>query len=132
VPDFNARQNDFDRRTSDKRLRSGFRSQRRAVDGSRPVIQAVVQISGWRWDAPRARSSSDLLLSAKARVTSVVYPRRATLVAGDFFGALRDRVVVRLRFGCRGGSVDDVSASEAFSAVANAASPLIKSVQASS
>jgi len=61
-----------------------------------------------------------------------VYPRRATLVAGDFFGALRDRVVVRLRFGCRGGSVDDVSASEAFSAVANAASPLIKSVQASS
>jgi hypothetical protein len=82
-------------------------------------------------DALWARSRSDVLLSAKAPLTSVVYPRRATLVVEDFFGALRDGVVVGLRFGCRGGSVDDVSASEAFSAVANAASPLIKSVQAS-
>jgi hypothetical protein len=37
-----------------------------------------------------------------------------------------------LRFGCPAGSVDDVYASEAFSAVANAASPLIKSIQFSS
>jgi hypothetical protein len=63
---------------------------------------------------------------------SPVYPRRATPVAEGFFGVLRDRLVVGLRFGCRAGSVADVSASEAFSAVANAASPLIKSIQASS
>jgi len=62
----------------------------------------------------------------------VDYLRRTILVAEDFFGVLRDRVALSLCFGCGTGSVDDVSASEAFSAVANAASPLIKSLQASS
>jgi hypothetical protein len=82
------------------------------------------------WLLRRDHASAAIL--SQPSLTSVVYPRRATLVAEDFFGALRDRAVVSLRFGCRAGSVDDVSASEAFSAVANAASPLIKSVQASS
>ena len=61
-----------------------------------------------------------------------LYRRRTGLVAEDFLGVLRGRVVVDFRFGGRAGSGGDVRASEAFSAVANAASPLMRSVQASS
>jgi hypothetical protein len=71
-------------------------------------------------------------LARQLRHVELHYLRRTILFAEDFFGVLRDRVVVSLCFGCGTGSVDDVSASEAFSAVANAASPLIKSAQASS
>jgi hypothetical protein len=79
-----------------------------------------------------ASSAPPCALARDAFADSIVYPPRATPVAEDFFGVLRDRVVVGLRFGCRTGSVGGISASEAFSAVANAASPLIKSIQASS
>ena len=78
------------------------------------------------------RDQASAVILPEPSVTSIVYPRLATPVDEDLFGVLRDRVVVSLRFGCRAGSVGDVSASEAFSAVANAASPLIKSIQASS
>jgi hypothetical protein len=80
---------------------------------------------GDRGRAPAASSRTEAL-------SSVDYLRRTILVAEDFFSVLRDGVVVSLCFGCPRGSGDDVSASVAFSAVANAASPLIKSVQASS
>jgi len=80
---------------------------------------------------PRRDHASAAILSQPS-LTSVVYPRRATLVAEDFFGVLRDRLVASLRFDCLAGSVGDVSATEALSALANAASPLIKSIQASS
>ena len=68
----------------------------------------------------------------KRSLTSIVYPRLALLVTDDFLEGFRDRVVVDFRFGGRVGSGEDVSASEAFSAVANAASPVTRSFQASS
>jgi len=58
--------------------------------------------------------------------------RLADLLADDFFGAVRDCVAPDFRFGDGAGSGEDVSASEAFNAVASAASPLMRSVQASS
>ena len=87
-------------------------------------------VMGVSWHSLKTESACSWLKNRG--LSSVHYLRRTILVAENFFGVLRARVVVSLCFGCGTGSVDDVSASEAFSAVANAASPLIKSAQASS